>query len=148
MKISRTFLALALTAGIALTGAACTATEHEHDAEPTSSASPTPEVDPVVTLTDEVGARAELTDFVCEETEGTWKVSGTVTNPTDADAVYIVNVAVIDSDSRSSIVRRNIQLEVEGQAAAEFSEEKFAENVPGIGHECVVRVNRGTGVEG
>lgn len=144
MKISRPILAIAIAASLAAVGVGCTPSAQEPTAA--ASSTPTPEVDPVITLNDETGARAELTDFVCSVADGTWKTSGTVTNPTDADAVYVVNVAVIDSDTRSSLVRRNFQLEVGPKESAEFSEEKFATDIPDVGHECVVRVSRGTGV--
>lgn len=139
-----------LAAGMLLTVGLSACTGAEPEATPSASASaattPAPVLDPVLELDDEVGARDELSDFVCAGDGGTWKASGTVTNSTEAAATYVVNIGVIESESRSSLVRRNVVLEVEAGEAVDFTEDELLADAPESGVECVVRVNRGTAV--
>lgn len=111
---------------------------------PTEEAEPEPERDPLVQLEDQEGAREDLTDFVCEPNDGSWGAAGTLTNPTDADLTYVVNVGVIEDEGGSSLVRRNIIADV---AAGEEVEIEDLELVSTDRDDvrCVVRVNRGTG---
>lgn len=148
MKSSRAFVALAAAGALTFALAACTPTQNG-EPSPSASASPTvePTLDPVLTLEGEVGAREDLTDFTCDEEGGTWSSSGTLTNPTQAAAVYVVNLGIIESDSRSSVLRKNVVVDVEAGQSSEFVEESLISDVPGVGHECVVRVSRGTAVQ-
>lgn len=115
-------------------------------AEPDPPEELTPTRDPLITLEDQVGARSELRDFVCEAEEGAWSAQGLVQNPTDQPVVYVVNVGVIERESRSSLVRRNIVLETDpGQEVAFDELDLLTSDRADL--ECVVRVNRGSGVQ-
>lgn len=137
--------ALLATAALAFGLTACTGTT-DPSPTPSGSASTEPQLDEVLTLEDEVGAREELTDFTCSATDDTWSASGTVTNPTDANAVYVVNIGIIEKDSRSSALRKNVVLEVAGGESKSFEEANLISDIDDGEHECIARVNRGSAV--
>lgn len=107
-----------------------------------------PRRDPVVSLEDEVGALDDLSDFECgPDDSGVWSASGALTNPTDEDVVYVVNVGVVETAGRSSLVRHNIVLDLAENDSVTFQtaeEELLTSDREDI--ECVVRVNRGAEV--
>lgn len=133
MIASRTLGGLVLVVGLSLS--ACSG-----DDEPTPK--PTGAVDPVIELEDSEGARADLSKFVCEEKSGTWSASGTITNETDQDLDYVVNIGLIKKD-RSSDTRKNVELSVAAGKSEKFEVKELRTDAPG-GLECVSRVNRGT----
>lgn len=113
--------------------------------ETTAEPEPEPDRDPLVELENNEGARADLSNFQCAATDGVWAASGTVTNEADNDLVYVVSVAVVEQEGRSSVVRRNIVLDVAAGEAVDFEEAELVVTARDD-LECFVGVNRGSSV--
>src|SRR3954454_8122784 len=58
-----------------------------------------------------VGARKDVTDLACKQDGKTWRVSGKVTNPTDAPADYRIFTSLLD---KSNETRGLLQADVKG----------------------------------
>ena len=155
MTFSRPLIAsLAAAAALTLTLAGCTGSD---DATPSGSASPSASAsasagDPGITdVTDTPGAGtdgdgggftgaladAEVSD--CAAADGAWQVSGTVTNPTDADADYRIYVSLLNGGGET---RALTQVDVDGVEAGESSEWDTTVDLGEDGLNCVLRVER------
>lgn len=103
---------------------------------------PEPERDPLLELENSEGARADLLDFVCASQDSAWAASGAVENPTDRDLTYVLHVSVVESEGRSSVVRRNVVLDVPAGETVDFDEPDLI-STDRDDLECFVGVTRG-----
>jgi hypothetical protein len=86
------------------------------------------------------GARADVTDQMCEEEQGTWTARGRVTNPLDEPRSYRIYVSFVDGGGQTRAVR---QVDVFELAPA--GERQWETTVPlggATGVRCVLRVER------
>lgn len=96
----------------------------------------------LMALDSEDGARADLTTFACDASDGVWSAKGTITNPTDQDLVYFVRIGVIETGgSSSSVAFQNALLDVSAGSTESFS----ADEIVTTGRDdltCIPRVVR------
>jgi len=91
-----------------------------------------------------VGARKDVTNLVCKQDGKLWKVSGTVTNPTNAPADYRIFTSFLD---KSNETRGLVEANVLGLAPHEAKPWSNELELNAADLTCGLRVER-TGVNG
>jgi len=91
-----------------------------------------------------VGARKDVTNIACKQDGKLWKVSGTVTNPTNATANYRIFTSFLDQANET---RGLLQTDVPSVAPHEAKEWSGELELDATGLHCGLRVER-TGVNG
>jgi hypothetical protein len=91
-----------------------------------------------------VGARKDVTNLSCKQDGQLWRVSGTVTNPTDAPVDYRIFTSFLDSSNET---RGLLQTDVAGVAPAEARDWSGEIELDAADLICGLRVER-TGVNG
>ncbi|QSR24237.1 hypothetical protein CFH99_01185 [Nocardioides aromaticivorans] len=140
----KTAIALALALG-AFSVTACSEDSKDQpagrDASSASEESRTPSGDNG-DLTDPVGARADLTGFRCApKGQRRWTASGTLMNPTDHEARYLVRVSVVVTETSEVIASGERDLAVPAGGSEDFAVGRLRGRT-GAGVECVARVVR------
>lgn len=143
----------AALAGVLLTFGlvGCTGGTDDADPSPSASASPSPsasadEAPGITDITDTpgsgeglVGALADSAVTTCEAADGGWTVAGTVTNPTDAPALYRIYVSLLDAAGGTRALTQVDVPDAEPAAATEWS---TTIDLADEGLTCVLRVER------
>jgi hypothetical protein len=86
-----------------------------------------------------VGARVDVTNLTCEQQGNTWKVGGTVTNPTAAPVDYRIFTSFLD-DAHDT--KGLLQTDVKAVAANEARTWTGELEIPASGLQCILRVER------
>lgn len=126
--------ALALVAGLAACGSDDPAEEDGGPSTFTATAAPT-------SHPDGAGARADLSDAVCEAEDGSWSLTGTLTNSGDAAATYTVTASVAEIQGGNVKGSAQVVEEIEPGDTVEISEEGFFDD-PAEGLHCAISVHR------
>lgn len=142
-------LAMATAVSIGISGCTPTVNQTKPTSSPTSSATTPPEALPSVTeIIDTpgsgeglVGALADSTVSNCALADGTWKVDGTVTNPTEEPANYRIYVSLLNASGETRALQ---QVNVDEVDAAATSNWTATVPVADEGLNCVLRVERYT----
>jgi hypothetical protein len=134
-------MATAVAAVSLLALSACSSTDEE--VSPSTTAAEDFNVDVSVlpgTDTSAEGARADVTDDVCENRDGTWVASGTVTNSADGPRTYRIYSGFVDSSGDTRAVVEA------GVSDLQPGESRQWESVAPLGGlddvRCVLRVER------
>jgi hypothetical protein len=88
------------------------------------------------------GARDDVTDLTCENLDGTWLTSGTVTNPTEGVVDYRIYSSLLDGQRRTLGVH---QVDVTGVAPGEALPWEGSMRLDAADLRCVLRVERVSG---
>ena len=91
-----------------------------------------------------VGARKDVTDLTCKQDGKVWRVSGKVTNPTNAAADYRIFTSLLD---KANETRGLLQADVKALAPKEAKPWSSDVELDADDLQCVLRVER-TGVNG
>ena len=94
--------------------------------------------------TDYVGARDEVTGITCVQDGDVWRVSGTVTNPTEAAADYRIFIAFLDGTNET---RGLLQTDINDVVAGESKDWNGELAIDADDLTCGLRVER-TGING
>jgi hypothetical protein len=140
-------LTVAVVVSVGISG--CTPTVDQTKPSPTSSNTTPPDAPPSVTeIIDTpgsgegfVGALADSAVSNCALADGTWKVDGTVTNPTEEPANYRIYVSLLNASGETRALQ---QVNVDEVDAAATSNWTATVQVADEGLNCVLRVERYT----